>query len=345
LWSLHHCEQQEQNSEIEVCSIMNGTTKIAVTVILCTYNRAHSLGRTLESVATQSLAEGMEWEVLVVDNNSKDSTRQVVESFQNRFPGRFRYLREGQQGISFARNAGIREARGEVIAFIDDDETAAVGWLENLTANLHSGEWAGAGGRVIPQWTTSRPRWLISDSSFIAGPIAMFEPATDNMELTDPPFGANMAFRRSMFDRFGGFRTDLGRVGNGMLSGEDTEFGRRLLTASLRLRFEPDAATYHPVDESRLRRRYFLRWWFNKGRTDVLEHGALSKSLSLFGIPIRLVSDSAIEMLRWLISFNSAARFICVLKIWAYAGQAAEHYRQRFGTKRKGPPLSSNLSS
>src|SRR5579863_5799453 len=129
-----------------------------ISVVVCTYNRARSLGKTLESVVAQSLPQGVEWEIIVVDNNSKDSTRQVVEEFQSRYKGRFRYLLEERQGVSFARNTGIRESIGEVLAFIDDDETAAPGWLQNLTANLFSGEWAGAGGPIVSQWDRPRPR-------------------------------------------------------------------------------------------------------------------------------------------------------------------------------------------
>src|SRR5882762_1539701 len=117
---------------------MNVQTNI--TVVVCTYNRCQTLKKTIESVAAQTLSQSLGWEILVVDNNSSDETRQVVENFRRHHPERFHYLFEPQQGISYARNAGIRHAQGEILAFIDDDETAETGWLQNLTANLHSGE-------------------------------------------------------------------------------------------------------------------------------------------------------------------------------------------------------------
>ena len=116
-----------------------------ITVILCTYNRCTILAKALNSVAASRLPESIEWEVLVVDNNSSDRTREVVEDYCRRFPGRFRYLFEPQQGLSYARNAGIREGRGYVLAFMDDDVTVEPEWLQNLTACLQDGEWAGAG--------------------------------------------------------------------------------------------------------------------------------------------------------------------------------------------------------
>ena len=155
------------------------------------------------------------WEILVVDNNSTDETRQVVEDFRNRYPDLIRYWFEPQQGLSYARNAGIQHARGNILAFIDDDEDAAAGWLQNLRTNLHSGEWAGAGGRVLPQWNGSRPPWLSSKSSFTSGPLVMFDAGPEGGQLTEPPFGANMAFKKEVFDVHGRFRTDLGRAGKG----------------------------------------------------------------------------------------------------------------------------------
>src|SRR5215470_14722752 len=101
---------------------MNRPTNI--TVLVCTYNRSRTLGETIESVATQALPQPLSWELLIVDNNSSDDTRRVVEGFQRQYPERIRYFFEPQQGLSYARNAGIREARGEILVFIDDDETA-----------------------------------------------------------------------------------------------------------------------------------------------------------------------------------------------------------------------------
>jgi glucosyl-dolichyl phosphate glucuronosyltransferase len=309
------------------------TNPLQITVILCTHNRARTLGTALESIAGQSIPQSVGWEILVVDNNSCDETRQVVEDFQRRYPDRFHYFFEKQQGISHARNSGIREARGEILAFIDDDETAASDWLQNLTANLHNGEWSGAGGRILPQWNCPRPRWLSDGSALTMAPLAMFDLGTKDGPLTETPFGANMAFRKEVFNVCGGFRTDLGRIGKGMLSGEDSEFGRRVIAAGRRLRYEPSAVTYHPVEEYRLHQKYFLQWWFNKGRSDVREFGVQAKTLHFLGIPFRLIRALAGESGRWLAAVGPSQRFICKLKVWACAGQISEHYHQLLAGK------------
>jgi glycosyltransferase involved in cell wall biosynthesis len=320
-------------------------SSITISVIICTYNRASSLGKTLESIAAQSLPEGTEWEIVVVDNNSKDATQKVVEQFQSQFPGRFLYVMEERPGVSYARNTGIREAKGEILAFIDDDETAALNWLRNLTSNLHSGEWAGAGGPVVSQWDCPRPRWLVSKSPFVLGPLSAFQFEPDPKcaeELTTPPLGANMAFRKEVFESYGGFRTDLGRVGKQLFANEDTELGRRLMDKGKRIRWEPLALIYHPVDERRTHRKYFLAWWFNKSRSDIRELGDQEQGKRFFPILLRTVRNILVEAVRWCITFDPAARFICILKIWAYAGQAVEHYHQLSDAKRKGTLLNSN---
>src|SRR4051812_25103238 len=92
-----------------------------LTVLLCTYNRCNSLAEALKSAAKLALQPFIDWEVLVIDNNSSDRTREVIEDFCNRYPGRFRYLFEAQQGKSYALNSGIRESSGDILAFMDDD--------------------------------------------------------------------------------------------------------------------------------------------------------------------------------------------------------------------------------
>ncbi len=209
-----------------------------LTVIIVTYNRCQSLAKTLESVAASSLPRSVEWEVLVVDNDSTDQTRQVVEDFRFSYPGRFRYLSEPNPGKSFGLNAGILDSRGNILAFIDDDVTVESTWLQNLTAALLSGEWAGAGGRILLDRNFSPPRWLALDGPWnMGGMLAGFDLGDNACELHEAPYGANMAFRRRMFEKYGLFRTDLGPSPNREIPrpNEDTEFGRRLIAAEERL--------------------------------------------------------------------------------------------------------------
>lgn len=306
-----------------------------ISVLVCTYNRCNTLRVAIESIAIQSLPESVKWEIVVVDNNSPDQTRQVVEDLQQRYPNRIRYVFEPKQGISNARNAGIREAHGEILAFLDDDETAGTDWLPRLTSNLHTGEWAGAGGRVLPPAGFTPPFWLSTKSSFASGPLASFDLGLEPGLLNEPAFGANMAFRKEVFEKLGGFRTDLGRSGQSMISNEDTEFGRRVMAAGLRLRYEPSAVTYHPVEANRLKKQYFLDWWFNKGRSDVRELGDLSGKARLLGIPLRLFRALPWAIIRWLFSVRRSQRFGCKIEVWNYAGEVLESYHQWLSAKQR----------
>jgi len=226
-----------------------------ITAIVCTYNRCQSLARVLDSLAVSILSETIEWEVLVVNNNSSDETEAVVEGFSRRYPERFRHLFEPQQGKSYALNAGIREARGNILAFVDDDVTVEPLWLQNLTSALYDSQWAGCGGRILPARGFVPPRWLALNGpcNLVGALCAYFDPGDVSGELKDPPFGANMAFRKEMFARYGPFRTDLGPFPNNKIGFEDTEFGRRLMAGGERLRYIPTAVVYHEVPEYRVR--------------------------------------------------------------------------------------------
>ena len=146
------------------------------------------------------------WEVLVVDNNSSDRTSEVVESFCAKHPARFRLVFEREQGLSHARNTGIRNARGDILAFTDDDICVESGWLWNLTSSLHDGEWAGAGGQIFPVCNGALPNWLTIEDFRTLGVFAGFYLGPVAGPLTRPPYGGNMAYRRETFEKYGSFR-------------------------------------------------------------------------------------------------------------------------------------------
>jgi glucosyl-dolichyl phosphate glucuronosyltransferase len=305
-----------------------------ITVVLCTYNRCQCLTNTLESVSSLEPPGANEWEVLVVDNNSSDHTREVVGNFCRSHPGRFRYLFEAQQGKSYALNTGIREARGDIVAFIDDDVAAEPTWLKNLTGAMCDEKWAGAGGRILPEWTSPPPRWLPRDGRYPLAPFALFDLGMVAGQLNEPPFGTNMAFRKVMFEKYGDFRTDLGPNPVNMIRGEDTEFGSRLLAAGERLRYEPTAVVYHPVLANRIRKDYFLTWWFDKARADIRQHGIEANRICCRGIPLVLFRRIVLWTLRWISAAKPRVRFQCKVNVWINAGMITECYHRSRSAKR-----------
>lgn len=299
-----------------------------ITVILCTYNRCQILSQALESLAASRLPPSVQWEVLVVDNNSNDQTREVVQDFSRRYPGRFRYLFEAQQGKSYALNSGIRESHGAILAFADDDATPEADWLWNLTAALQDGKWAGAGGRIVPVWPGPLPGWLSTGDPHTMGPFVAFDLGPEPGPLTRPPYGANMAFRRSAFQKYGGFRTDLGPRPGSEIRREDIEFAERLLAGGEQLRYEPGAVVHHPVPEHRMKKSFVSRWWFWYGYSEVAESGAPSQiRWRLGGVPLYLFRRLVRWVLQWMISTIPSKRFSCRRNVWYISGTILACYR------------------
>ena len=315
-----------------------------ISVILCTYNRYVYLKKVLDSIAASVLPESIKWEVLIIDNNSNDRTPEVASEFAARYPGRFRYIFEPRQGKSHALNTGIRESRGDVLAFVDDDVTIEPSWLRNLTQALDNSKWAGSGGRTLLAERFSPPRWLaLAGPHSLAGVLAaVFDLGDEPCELDRAPYGTNMAYRKEMFEKYGPFRTDMGPSADPDIPrpNEDTEFGRRLMAAGERLRYEPAAIVYHPVPKNRIRKDYFLTWWFDYGRASIREVG---RRPDVWGIQRRYCSIPKMTMtllaehsLRWMLNLNPSKRFYRKCIVWMIAGQVAEIYRQW------GPPKATN---
>jgi glucosyl-dolichyl phosphate glucuronosyltransferase len=327
-----------------------------VTVILCTYNRCASLERTLQSVARSELPDSVCWEVLVVDNNSSDQTPAVVEKLSRQLPGRFRYCHEPTQGKSYALNTGVREARGAIVAFLDDDVIVEREWLRNLTAPLEKGKWAGVGGRILMDEVVSLPSWLSATGRYCMMGIvcAYFDLGDQARVINYAPYGANMAFRREVFESYGGFRLDLGPSTSADVPrpNEDTEFGRRLMSAGEVLGYEPSAVVYHPVPKERISKKYLLGWWFDYGRAQTRERG---QRRDVWGIPHHYLAIPKIvgttflaRMFHWLTALDPKRRFFWKSQVWVTVGWIAEMLamaNKQFGPEMAEPIVSKRIAA
>jgi glycosyltransferase involved in cell wall biosynthesis len=241
--------------------------QLDATVLICTYNRANLLAETLDAIARSRTA--LAWEVVVVDNNCTDHTRAVVESRQAHFPVPLRYVFEPRQGNSFALNTGIAASHATIIAFTDDDVRVAEEWLQEGCAPMLSNPAIDyTGGPVRPIWDAPPPAWVDQTRSDLWGTLAILDYGRTPFvfeERARVPLGANMAVRRTLFDRVGNFDTYLGRVGNSLRGQAQAEFFCRSRDAGAQGRYIPGMAVEHHVPAPRLTRRYFRRWWFMKG--------------------------------------------------------------------------------
>ena len=165
--------------------------------------------------------------------------------------------------MSGARNTGVAQTTGDVIAFLDDDATADSGWLDALTAGFTDESVGGVGGRILPAWGETPPGWLPPEFWWVVGCSYVGLPSAAQ-EIRNP-IGANMAFTRSVFEKVGGFREEIGRVGSIPLGCEETELSIRARATGFTVWYVPDAIVHHWVPGGRLTLGYFVRRCYAEG--------------------------------------------------------------------------------
>ncbi len=240
--------------------------RISISLVIATYNRSAELMDTLGSVARQTFRPEC-WECIVVDNRSTDDTAARVAAFAREHPElNLRRICEQRQGLSFARNAGIEAAAGDLIAFVDDDELLNPEFLEAYTTLFDSRpEAVAAGGKVIADFETGRPRWM---SPYTERPIANPMDYGDKVRQFPAgriPAGGNMAFRREAFLRYGRFDPELGRRGESLIGGEESDLFDRMRRAGEVFHYVPGAVIRHRIPARKLTRDYFDRLCYNIG--------------------------------------------------------------------------------
>ncbi len=229
-----------------------------VSVVVCTYNRADLLRDTLESLCSQDCDQSR-YEVLVVDNNSTDSTKDTAQSFMRY--GNVRYVFEPRQGLSCARNRGLHEAHSDYVAFIDDDAVAPPSWLTTAFRVVSRWRPAAFGGPYYPRYIRPKPRWF-RDAYASQG-------LGDTAKHIEGPglSGGNIFFRREVLERMGGFDESLGMKGSQLGYGEETAVLKRLGTdfPDETVYYEPELAVLHLVKPQRMSLRWSVKHNFIAG--------------------------------------------------------------------------------
>ncbi len=278
--------------------------QVDVSVIISTYNRSDILPAALESVLAQEEMGDVIYEVIVVDNNSTDRTRKVVESFIARGHTNLRYIFEGKQGLSYARNTGIANARAPIIAFTDDDVRVERDWLANIKRAFDKHpEVDFVGGKVLPRWENEPPSWLTREHW---SPLALQDygdaPFYVNTERQICLVGANLSFRRTVFEQMGLFAVDVQRFKDSIGSMEDHELQTRILLAKRQGLYAPASVVAAEVQMARLSKKYHRRWHMGHGHFyAVLRDEAMERSVAhLFGVPAHLYRQAVIDAAAWL---------------------------------------------
>ncbi len=263
---------------------------LSLSVIVCTHNRPRDLERCLLALsALRNTGEAPE--VVVVDSASRPSCRDLVRKHDASLP-RLEYVREDEPGLSRARNRGLATARGEIVAFVDDDSAPRPEWAAAIVAAFAADPAIGCvGGACFPRFEERpRPRWLSDRLLQFAGITRFGSEAREARSSAEWPFGANVAFRAEAMSGTGGFSEKLGRTGTTLLSGEESAVIDTVLRSGWKVWLEPTAIVEHTVSADRCRSGYYWRrlWWAGVSRARLSERAAVTFVRLVAAAPVRL---------------------------------------------------------
>jgi GT2 family glycosyltransferase len=290
-----------------------------LSAIVPTHDRAAVLTDCIKTLLAQEVAAD-ELEIVVVDDGWDPNVSALVAAFTDG-PFEMRCERNRLIGLNGARNRGAAVARGEILAFLDDDTLAAPGWARAMLDAFAEYPCAAVGGRVSLGLAAAPPDWFENVTHHLAEYDLGEEPywLADHPELIPIPVGANFAVRRTEFDRVGGFRTGLDRLGRSLISNGDTEFLLRLRAGGGKLRYEPRASVIHRVPAERLTISYMVRRHYAQGVSDELVRSLQGRSPSLghVGWLIRGLGGAGKMLCRDAVSGRSTAIGQFLASYWA----------------------------
>lgn len=238
-------------------------------IIVCTYNRDKYLYGALQCIAENGYPTDA-YEIVLVNNMSTDNTESECQRFQNDYPTvDFRYFVETQQGLSFARNRGIKESRGEILLFLDDDSYIQPNYLINLQHQLETFPNADAfGGKIDPVFESGEPpKWLSKWNYSWVSAIDMGDKVCP-FEGKAFPIGANMGISKAMLSKIGVFNTELGRSKKNLMGGEEKDLFERIRQQGGNIYYFPDVVVQHVIPPSRTTKDYVKRLGEGVGRSE-----------------------------------------------------------------------------
>jgi GT2 family glycosyltransferase len=304
-----------------------GLSSVSVIVSTFTKKRLSSILECISSLERQTVRPA---EVVLV----LDPVDELVNFYAKHVPSFVRIVVSNGVGLSYARNTGVRSAVGDIVAFIDDDAYADERWLENSLENFERSEVIGVGGAICASWQVSRPLWFPEELDWIVGCSYRGLPVVRS-EIRNP-IGCNMSFRKSVFEKAGYFKTDIGRCGNTLLCNEETEFSVRALSVvpGSKIIYEPSAVVYHKVSKNRENFKYIWKRSFYEGISKAtISYKSDSKMLSSEGSYLRLLLAEAIPLrLKHFYALRNAGElFTLLLSLFGvFAGFVAGRMSRRF---------------
>lgn len=277
-----------------------------ISVIFCTYNREKYIYNAMKSIADQNLPKEM-YEIVLVNNNSTDRTETLCKSFEADNPEIcFRYFIETNQGLSYARNRGVKESEGEILVFVDDDATVFDDYLSSILHffDTHP-EVSACGGPIVPVYEIEKPKWLSHYTEQLIGGALYEGDKTKPFRNGKYPGGGNSAFRKEVFEKYGLFNVELGRKGTGLIGAEEKDLYDRLTKGEETFYYLPQMGIYHYIPEKKLTKSHFKELTYSIGKSERIRTLGISKKT----YRSRLIS----ETIKWAASILLFAIYILKL--------------------------------
>ncbi len=290
-----------------------------LSIIVCTYNRDKYLYGALKCIAENGFPT-KDYEIVLVNNLSTDNTEAECLRFQSDYPEvDFRYFVETNQGLSFARNRGIKESQGETLLFLDDDSYIQKNYLKNLQRQLGEHPEADAfGGKIDPVFESGEaPKWLSKWNYSWVSAIDMGDKVCQ-FKGKAFPIGANMGIRKAMLDKIGLFNTQLGRSKKNLMGGEEKDLFERIRQQGGRIYYFPDVVVHHVIPPSRTTKDYVKRLGEGVGRSECLRTLGVSKWKYLKRLLSEVVKwgGTGVLFLGYTLTFSPAKGLILVQFRW-----------------------------
>lgn len=243
--------------------------KIVVSVAICSYNRKKYLEKCLDSLVHQKDIDSKDYELLIIDNNSTDGTKNLVTEYINKYPSiKIYYYFEPKLGLSHARNRAIKEAHSDYIAYIDSDGIAYPDWIKQIIEFTRKYPHVLAFGGPAYRYTEIPvPKWVPPEY----GTLNLGE---KEKEVEGGIFGCNMIFKKSLLEKFGGFNPELGMVGKALGYGEEDEIFSKMAKQNLPIMYNPHIKIKHLLLSYRLNMFWRLKSKFAIVVTELLQKNA-----------------------------------------------------------------------
>jgi glycosyltransferase involved in cell wall biosynthesis len=308
------------------------TEQPVISIVLCTYNNADSLTITLKQIAQQTVTEKTLVELIVVDNNSPDHTAAIVKQIQTESPMVIRYVFEGRQGLSHARNTGVEQASGRYILFTDDDADIPQDWVSSYLKQITETAADCLFSKIDIIWNKPQP-WWYSDRFKIH--FASIDYGNDVLHVIDNTrefIGKNFCIKKESLIELGGFDPALGRSGEKLAAGEETFLYKKLINSKKSVIYFPNAAVGHRLKDREYTEENIERQILESSRSTYYISKITAKK-TVFGRPLGVLKSNVTALIlsiikipiAWLIGnkavlfFHSlnVKRSLVVLGLWA----------------------------